>query len=342
MRAVVVHPGPAFSVADVHNGVVAGLKGNGVDTIGLNFDDYLAFFVQASVERNGEWVRALEYEAAVRCAAVACLEAACYEFWPDIVVIISGFFIPPEKYPLMRERGHKVVLWCTESPYEDERQMWMASSADVVVVNDPTNLDEFRKYNKNSHYIPHSYNPAIHQPGPANPDLISDFCFVGTGYPSRIEFLEKVDYSGLDRVLLAGNWGPVTDGSPLVPFLLSEREECIDNADTVDLYRSTNCSANLYRKEAMRDDLVDGWAMGPREVELAACETFYAREPRGESDLLFPMLPTFTTPAELGDIARWAKANPTVARDAARHAHAAIAERTFDNHVAQLLRHTAS
>lgn len=340
MRAVVVAPGPQFSVADVNHGVVTGLRANGVDTIGLNFDDYLAFFTGACVEKDGVYVRAMEYEAAVRAAAVACIEAACYEFWPDLVVIVSGFFVPPEKYPLMRERGHKVVLWCTESPYEDERQMWMASSADIVIVNDPTNIDEFRKYNKNTFYIPHAYDPAIHHPGPPHPGLVSDFCFVGTGYPSRIELLEKVDWSGLN-VVLGGNWQSVTDDSPLLPLLISERGECIDNTDAADLYRSTGCSANLYRKEAMNDAHVDGWAMGPREVELAACSTFFAREPRGESDGLFPMLPTFTTAAELGDIARWAKDNQGLAADAAHRAREAGADRTFENNVAQLLRHLA-
>ncbi len=339
MRAVVVHPGPQYSVADVHNGVVSGLRANGVDVVGLNFDDYLSFFVQVSLERDGEWVRALEYENAVRCAAVACIESACYEFWPDVVVVVSGFFVPPDKYALMRERGHKLVLYCTESPYEDERQMWMASSADVVIVNDPTNIDDFRRYNKNTFYIPHGYNPTVHHPGDAVEGLESDFCFVGTGYPSRVEFLEKVDWTGLDRTILAGNWQQVTDDSPLLPMLMSERDQCIDNTDAADLYRSTACSANLYRKEAMRDEHSAGWAMGPREVELAACETFYAREPRGESDGLFPMLPTFTTPAELGDIARWAKHNPGLAQQAARQARAAVADRTFDNHMAQLLRH---
>lgn len=342
MRAVVIHPGPNFSVADVNNGVVSGLRANGVDTIGVNFDDYLSFFVQAHIEKDGEYVRAMEYEAAVRCAAVACIEAACYEFWPDLVVIVSGFFVPPEKYGLLRERGHKVVLWCTESPYEDERQMWMAASADVVIVNDPTNIDEFREHNPNTFYIPHGYNPKIHYPGPVRPWLRSDFCFVGTGYPSRIELLEKVDWAGLDPVIIAGNWTQVGDDSPLLPLLLSERGECIDNADAAHLYRSTACSANLYRKEAMRDDDIDGWAMGPREVELAACETFFAREPRGESDGLLPMLPTFDTAAELGDIARWAKQYPDNAKAAAVKAHAAVAERTFDNHTAQLLRYIAS
>lgn len=342
MRAVVVHPGPGFSVADVNSGVVSGLRANGVDTVAVNFDDYLSFFTQVTIEKNGEHVRALEYEAAVRCAAVACIEAACYEFWPDIVVIVSGFFVPPEKYGLMRERGHKVVLWCTESPYEDERQLWMAASADVVILNDPTNIDEFRKHNPNTYYIPHGHDPTIHYPGPGARHLASDFVFVGTGYPSRIELLEKVDWTGLETVMLAGNWQSVSDDSPLLPFLIAPRGHCIENADAVKLYRATGCSANLYRKEAMRDDLVEGWAMGPREVELAATETFYAREPRGESDALFPMLPTFTTPTELGDIARWAKANPDTAKDASRAAHAAIADRTFDNHVAQLLGYIAS
>ncbi len=339
MRAVVIHPGPYYSVADVNHGIVDGLRANGVETVGVNFDDYLAFFVGAHIKRGGEFVAALEYEAAVRCAAVACIEAACYEFWPDIVVIVSGFFVPPEKYPLMRARGHKVVLWCTESPYEDERQLWMANSADVVVLNDPTNIDEFRKHNPDTFYIPHAYDPKIHYPGPAHPGLRSDFCFVGTGYPSRIDLLEKVDWSGLDPVIIGGNWTSVADDSPVLPLLLSERGHCIDNTDTAVLYRSTLCSANLYRKEAMRDDHIDGWAMGPREVELAACETFYAREPRGESDDLFPMLPVFDTPTELGDIARWAKANPDLADAAAKQARDAIADRTFDNHVAQLLRH---
>jgi spore maturation protein CgeB len=339
VRALVVHPGVNFSVADVNNGVVAGLQANGVDTIGVNFDDYLAFFVSAHVKNGDEFMPAFEYEAAVRCAAVACIEAACYEFWPDIVVIVSGFFVPPEKYGLLRERGHKVVLWMTESPYEDERQLWMANSADVVVLNDPTNIDEFRKHNRNTHYIPHAYNPKIHHPGPARAWLQSDFCFVGTGYPSRIDFLEKVDWTDLDPVIIAGNWTQVSDDSPLLPKLLSSRGECINNSDAANLYRSTVCSANIYRKEAMRDDHVDGWAMGPREVELAACETFFAREPRGESDDLLTMLPTFDTPTELGDIARWAKRNPDTAREAAQQAHAAVAERTFDNHVAQLLRH---
>jgi hypothetical protein len=77
--------------------------------------------------------------------------------------------------------------------------------------------------------------------------------------------------------------------------------------------------------------------MGPREVELAACGSFFMREPRGEGDDLFPMLPTFTTPAEFESQLRWWLAHPQERKAAAVAAQAAIADRTFTNTAARLL-----
>lgn len=336
MKALVVHPGPHFSVADVHAGWLSGLREQGVDAVEFNLQDRLNFYTAAQLEKDGELRRAFEYETAVTLAAKG-LEVVCYEWWPDLVVIVSGFFIPPEMYRVMRNRGHKVVLLCTESPYEDERQLLMASSADVVVVNDPTNLDDYLELNPRSVYIPHGYDPRIHKPGPADPELVSDFAFVGTGYPSRVEFLEAVDWSGLD-VTIAGNWKPVTESSPIRKFCPDDLNQCIDNPDAVRLYQSTKVSANLYRKEAMAPDLVDGWAVGPREVELAATGTFFLREPRGEGDGLFPMLPTFTGPAEFGDLVRWWASHDESRREAATKARQAVADRTFAANAARLLR----
>lgn len=337
MRAIVVHPGPNFSVADVHNGWVSGLRHMGVEVADYNLGDRLTLYTAALLEKNGEIRPAFEYEAAITMAAKG-LENACFEWWPDMVVIVSGFYIPPEMYRVIRARGMKVILLCTESPYEDDRQIRMASSADVVILNDPTNLDEFRDINPSSLYVPHGYDPAVHKPGPVDADNASDFCFVGTGYPSRIAFLEQVDWTGLD-VTLRGNWKSVAAGSPIRPFCPVELDQCIDNLDAVRLYQSTKVSANLYRKEAADPDLVDGWAVGPREVELAATGTFFLREPRGEGDGLFPMLPTFSGPGDFGDQSRWWATHDESRREAALKARAAVADRTFAANAARLLAH---
>jgi hypothetical protein len=127
--------------------------------------------------------------------ATHSIRADVYDFWPDVIVVISGFFIPPKLVSEASvQRGHKTVLVCTESPYEDDRQLLRAPHADVVIVNDPTNIERFREVNPNTHYFPHCYDPKIHYPTDTPRDV--DFSFVGTGYPSRIEFFEQVDWSG--------------------------------------------------------------------------------------------------------------------------------------------------
>jgi spore maturation protein CgeB len=332
MRALIVRPGPQFSVADVARGWAAGLRQIGVDVYDFNFDDRLSFYSSAHIDFEGEWRQAFPNpEDAARLAAKG-LEAAVYESWPDVVLVVSGFFVPPAALQLIRSRGHKVVMLHTESPYEDDRQLVRAQFADLSILNDPTNIDRFREIGP-THYIPHAYDPEIHHPRPPSPDARSDFCFVGTGYPSRIEFLEQCDFTGID-VALAGNWQGAKD-SPLAKHLAHDIEECCPNDQAAVLYASTKASANIYRKEATAS--ADGWAMGPREVELAATRTFFLREPRGESDDVLNMLPTFTEPGDFSEKLRWWLAHDTERQTAANAAWAAVADRTFSNNAAQLL-----
>ncbi len=335
MKALVVHPGPSFSVADVHNGIVKGLQQCGVDVASLNLDDRLDFFVAAEVLRGKIRRRAFERDEAVRLAARTIL-ADLYQFWPDIVIFTMGAFIPPEMWAILTRRPHHTVAWFTESPYEDDRQLRVARYVDTAIVNDPANIQDYRQVNPRTWYMPHSYDPELHHPGLASPSLVCDFGWVGTAFPSRIDFFKQVDWSGL-TVKLAGAWWQLDGRSKLARYLITPKNECFGNVDAVRLYRSSKLSANLYRKEASQEGLEHGWAVGPREVELAACETFFLREPRGEGDELFPDAPTFDTPAEFGDQVRWWAAHDDERTKVARLNREAIADRTFKNTAARLL-----
>jgi spore maturation protein CgeB len=331
-----VEPGPAFSVADVHQGWRTAFGHLGHQVVNYNLSDRLTFYSTAHIEAaDGGWERAVDNDTAKLLAMQGVWEAAM-RFWPHVVFITSGFYMPTGMMDVLRSRGMKVVVMHTESPYEDDRQLQLAPHADVNVVNDPTNLDTFQMVAPNSVYLPHSYDPDIHHPGPSTNDLRSDVCFVGTGYPSRIEFLEKVDWSGLD-VILAGNWQALDEFSPLRRFVIHDLDECWPNDQTADLYRSTKCSFNLYRREANMPSLAEGYSMGPREVELSAVGCFWLRDPRPESDDVFWMLPSFTTPQELGDQLRWWCSHDTERRDAARAARMAVADWTFQRRAEQLL-----
>jgi spore maturation protein CgeB len=336
IRILMVEPGPQFSVADVHHGWRRAFEQLGCAVVNFNLADRLAFYGGTYLEQDGEWRKALDDEGAVRLA-VKGLQSVAYETWPHIVFVTSGFFVEPALYDLLRARGHKLVLNHLECPYEDNRQMARAGYVDVNLINDPTNLESFRAVNPQTFYLPAAHDPAVHRPGPRVEAMASDFCFVGTGFPSRVEFFEQVDWAGID-VALAGNWQATDPDSPLRKFVAHDIAECCDNTEAVGLYQSAKMSANLYRQEAESPSGADGWAMSPREVELAATGTFFLREKRGEGDEVLGMLPTFDSPGRFQSLLRYHLARPEVCRDLAERARAAVAGRTFVENAKRLLR----
>lgn len=332
MRILVVRPGPNFSVADVARGYVDGFTTLGHQVADLNFDDRLTFYEEAHHQRDGEWRKSFDTHGAVRLANKG-ISATCYEFDPDVVVVVSGFYVDPLLYRLIRAHGSRVVLIHTESPYEEDRQLERAGLVDLNVLNDPTNLD---RYPPGTIYLGHCYDPATHNPWGPTADRTADVVIVGTGYPSRIALLEQVDWSGID-LALAGNWAALPDDSPLRDRLVHPIDECLPNDQAANLYRAARMSVNLYRQETTDGGTADGWAMGPREVELAACGTFFVTEARGENRAVLPMIPTFTGPAELEQLLRWHLAHPDETAAIAAAARTAIADRTFVTNCSRLL-----
>jgi len=335
MRVLVVEPGPHFSVQDVAAGWSRGFAKIGCDVKRLNLADRMLFYSQVQIDKGDGPEKALTEDEAIRMA-VKSVEVACYELWPHLVVIVSAFFIPDPLLDLLRDRGHLVVLHLTESPYEDDRQLLRAPHADYVLVNDPTHLEAFREVGP-ADYQWQCYDPDVHYPGQGEQNC--DFAFVGTGFPSRIKFFEAIDWTGITPVF-AGQWRALAADSPLRPLLAHHPTLCMDNTETADVYRSAKVGANLYRKDAQRPELVDGWSLGPREVEMAACGLFFLREPRGEGDELFPMLPTFDGPQDFEKQLRWWLEHDDERRQAAEQARQAIAPRTFENAARRLLGQT--
>jgi spore maturation protein CgeB len=347
MRILVTHPGPDFSVADVYNGWLEALQATGHQVAGFTLNDRLNFYDQCLIqdgdldENGGQKLkRAFSHEQAITMAQ-AGLPEALYKFWPHVVLVISGHFVSANSLDVMRDRGHTVVLLHTESPYEDTRQIELSAHADIALVNDPANLDGFRRACPRSYYMPHAYRPGLHRPGPPDPRLKCDLAFAGTGFQSRIDFFEAMDLDGID-VALAGCWLPMKDDSPLAPMLVHDKDECLDNDQVVDLYRSARAGINLYRRESDEGRADEGTAVGPREIEMAATGLFFLRDPRPEGDALFPMLPVFDGPGDASEKLRWWLARDGQRAEAARQARAAVAGRTFERNARELLRHLES
>ena len=335
MRVLLVHPGPSFSVQDVYDGWAEGFETLGHEVAHYNLGERLTWGGIAHLSKtDGTFIRAFNEPEDVYQFALSGLSQSAFYWWPDLIVFVSGFILDPQFIAVCRSRGMKTACIFTESPYEDTRQLAAASTFDVVALNDPTNLAQFQELT-NAIYTPHAYRPSVHYPGEISIES-RDCIFVGTGYPSRVAFMERCDWSGIE-LGLAGNWQNVPES--LTERVVHDVEDCIDNSDTAELYRRSRTSFNLYRTETNGDvsDTAEGWAVGPREIELAASGCWQARQSRGESDELFPMLPTFNSPEELGELIRWALAHPQERAAQAALARAAVKDRTFPNNARQLI-----
>lgn len=352
MRVLLVHPGlgPDFSVNDVFIGWQEGLKEAGVEVASFNlgFNDRLVFYsnVLLDTHTKDEYglpvvKQALSQEAAFTMAMQG-ISHALLTFWPDVVLLISGFFSTAGLLHLIRQRRMKVVILATESPYQEDEQLTRAEFTDLTVLNDPVNLPLYDKLGIPALYMPHAYRPAVHYPrtGPPPAELI-DLTFIGTAFQSRIEFFEAMDLTGIDAMIAGNDWGKLPVSSPLVPFIgtgLTDAD-CVHNNEAAELYRNTKMGLNFYRREAedahARDIAV---AMGPREVEMAAIGLPFLRDPREEGDRVLHMLPTFTSPADASDRLRWYLAHPDERERIASLAREAVADRTFLNNAKRMLR----
>ena len=342
MRWLIGHPGPHFSVQDVYDGWVEALRDLGEEVFTFNLGDRLSFYDAAYIEDNPDGVsdgqirirKAMPRRVAIETAADGIFRTL-YKCWPHVVLLVSAFFTPPWMLDLIRDRGHKIVLLHTESPYQDDEQLIRARSADLNLLNDPSNLAAYRELGP-ADYMPHAYRPSVHYPPAAGTKPVHDLAFVGTGFPSRVQFFEDMNLTGL-TVHLAGPWLDLPADSPLRDWTATNIDGCVDNADTAEIYRQARCGINLYRREAEDTHMGEGWSMGPREVEMAASGLFFVRDPRPEGDDVFPMLPTYTTPGEASDLIRWWLNHDDSRAEAALKARAAIEDRTFRNHARHLL-----
>lgn len=350
-----VHPGPEFSVADVFHGWKKAFEKQGHEVAVFNTNDRLSFYSQVSLPdyksetppcehcHQPMYRQAMDKENAV-VSSMQGLTHDLYSTWPHMVFFVSAFFTPAWVLDLIRQRRHKLVILHTESPYQDDEQLMRAQYATLNLLNDPCNLEEYALLAP-AMYQPHSYDPDIHYPGVVK-DKDIDFSFIGTMFESRKFFFEKFlahwktsgDLPDLKLAMGGAGWdGTHLDDSPLLEYLGHPREQAVDNDHVAATYRRSKLGINFYRQESEKIHHGEGWAIGPREVEMAACELPWLRDRRGESDELFDFMPTFTSPEEAFDLMRWHLSHPDQSRHLGVKAREAIENRTFDNHAKMLM-----
>jgi spore maturation protein CgeB len=350
-RILLVHPGPDFSVADVYRGWEKALKkmGHTVMTYGTN--DRLSFYGSVLMPDPTKTQCATCGQPGVRAAirdpqqisqmATKGLFETAFVFWPDVVFFVSAFFMTAPQLAVLRNRNMKIVMLHTESPYQDEEQMMRGQFADLNLLNDACNIEAWKDLGRPVHYQPHSYDPDIHYPDAQGLAKESDFTFIGTLFNSRAKFFHEMDLHGLNVSFGGNGWDTCApEYADILPYLGHEPGVCVDNTETARVYRISKTGINFYRREGEDEHQGEGWAMGPREVEMAACGLFFLRDPRPESDEVFggnkamglpDVLPTFTDAGDASEKIKWWVKHDALRNKYATAARDRIVDRTFEN-----------
>lgn len=337
MKILLVHPGASMSTADVHRGLKTALE-----IAGHQIYDYA---LDGRIERSGAW---LEYcwrkggkvtprptAADIQYHSGEPIIARALRIQPDVVLVVSGMYLHPDLFVMMKRAHLNVATLFTESPYDDERQVRLLPYIDVAWTNERLSAKDGVKY------IPHACDPVVHSTEPTVEDptvLAHDVVFVGTGFQERVDLLESVDWTGIDLGLY-GAWELIASRSRLRQYL---RGEYIDNTTAAALYRKAKVGLNLHRRSMGfgkgAPQVLHAESMNPRAYELAAAGCFTISDRRAElTDVFGDLVPTFTNGSELRALLdRWLEDDKGRA-DISAQLPTVVAAHTWTNRAAQII-----
>lgn len=339
MKILCVHPGASFSTADVWRGLSGAMERAGVTVVHYALENRMnaaADWLRLCWEHNAKQTPEPKLQDSLYFASSMVLERAL-RHEVDWVFIVSGIFVHPEAITLYRRAGLRVAILFTESPYDDEWQLALASLADLCWVNDTASLDAFRAVQPATYYYQHAYDPALHHTGEHGIAVRAhDVVFVGTAWRERIALFKAIDWSGIDLGLY-GAWNDLLpEGDPLWQHVAGS---ITDNATTAALYQQAKIGINLHRRQKMQGgDDASGNSLNPRCYELAACGAFFVSDFRPElADVFGSIVPVFSTPAELQEIIGYYLAHDDERQSIAAQLPGLVAGHTFDARVRDIL-----
>lgn len=325
MRILLVWSAADWSTNDVARGYQGALErlGHEVRVFPYNrWIEYHGYALEGFAKQESDQERQL---ASLQLASEkSVIDAMRHE--AEVVLIISGMGYHPDSLVLLKRAGFKVALLCTESPYNDEEQGYLAQFVDLITVNDRATLDRLR--HPNLHYLPHAYDPDVHRPLCVGQEYQSDAFFVGTGFAERQAVLESCDWTGID-LRLYGYWLALSAHSPLVPHLV---RKTLPNEEAVKFYCGAKVGLNLHRDGA-------GWSANPRVFELAACGVHQLVDDRRPEvrELFGDAVCTFSGAWDFEDRLRACLADPEHRRRKAQEALERVQGHTFEARARELL-----
>ena len=276
-RVMVIHPGHSHSTSDVFDGLCAGLAMNDVNVVPFVWDRALQVLGAIIIgAQAGGVVKPSRAEDAMRFVSwLAAADAINLAIDQDVdaAIVVNGLLFPPDRAQVLSHLGIPVACYGTEAPYFLKEERDIAPFYTHWFTNERTCV---KRFDTQSFYLPHAYNPALHTPGAIDPTKAVDAVFIGGGYPERQALLD-----GQGVTTLGTLWHLDIDaerGKADTGRGARYSEGAIENTETSAWHRSAKVALNLHRRMTY---LETGGAvppgsesLGPRAYEIPAVGGF--------------------------------------------------------------------
>jgi len=265
------------------------------------FDAIDEGIVHALQETVAHWQAATAYDMLERALALR----------PDLVLVLNGLHVfPPEhaaQLDELRGQGIRTAVWYADDPYFTDYTAELALHYDFVFTHEMGCLAFYRELGcEQVHYLPLAANPHVFKPQHADLSYSTDVCFIGNGFPNRIELFDRlVPFLRGKKVLLAGAlW------ERLAGYRLLERSiklQWIPIEETVKYYNGAKIVINVHRltyDEVFNKNSrnLPGHSINPRTFEISACGTLQMTDVRHDLSRYYTPgedIETFASPEEL-------------------------------------------
>jgi spore maturation protein CgeB len=127
-------------------------------------------------------------------------------FRAEVLLVVHGSLTSIEAVRYAESLGVITVLWLVEDPYEiDYHCGAMVQSYQYVFTNERQAVSAYGR--PNVFYLPWCCNPRVHRRISIPPSYRSDVCFVGMGFPNRLQVINELAQELCHlKVLLIGDW----------------------------------------------------------------------------------------------------------------------------------------
>lgn len=274
MKIAIVFDIAPFSTKDVGLGLVRGFTDLGHEAVSVPLDIYSGALTNKHTEEtklDPTFIREV-----FQMVNYTLLGQLIFNP-PDAVLVVTGKFVSSQTVKKIKEVLRcPVMLYLTESPYDDQKQLEWVSPYDFVFCNEKTSVEKYRAQHPRTYYLPHSYNPEIHYPRNDDSYLYPEVFFAGSGSEERVKTLLSLDLKKLDLALY-GHWRKAQD-TELIKYV---EGGILPNEEAARYYSNSGINLNFHREDAGAE------SANPRVFEVLACGGFLLTDFRAEVAELF-------------------------------------------------------